>query len=105
MSTLNDPDDDPWAVGSAAPKADPPVLHIYGNVQQGTPPINLPPAATAMGKSGFPEHSAAAMGTESNFPPAKGKGKGAPENSAARQIAYSEANRAQQSSQEFDSQD
>ena len=45
-----DPDDDPWA---AAPKADPPVLHIFGNVQQGTPPINLPPAATAMPKSGF----------------------------------------------------
>ena len=22
------PDDDPWAVGSAAPKADPPILHI-----------------------------------------------------------------------------
>ena len=81
-----DPDDDPWAVGTAAPKADPPVLHIFGNVQQGTPPINLPPAATAMSKSGFPEHSAAAMGTESIFPPAKGKGKSAPDNSAARQL-------------------
>ena len=40
-----DPDDDPWAVGSAAPKADPPILQIYGNVQQGTLPINLSPAA------------------------------------------------------------
>ena len=53
------------------PKADPPILQIFGNVQQGTPPINLPPATTATGKSGFPEHSAAAMGTESKFPPAK----------------------------------
>ena len=81
-----DPDDDPWTVGSAVPKADPPVLHIFGNVQQKTSPINLPPAATAMGKSGFPEHSAAGMGTESNFPPAKGAGKGAPENSTGRQL-------------------
>ena len=66
-----DPDDDPWAAIPTAPKADPPVLQIFGNVQQGTPPINLPPAATAMPKSGFPEHSAAAMGTEAVFPPAK----------------------------------
>ena len=78
-----DPDDDPWA---AAPKADPPVLQIFGNVQQGTPPINLPPAATAMPKSGFPEHSAAAMGTESVFPPAKASAPTAPENSATRQL-------------------
>ena len=81
-----DPDDDPWAaVGTTAPKADPPVLHIFGNVQQGTPPINLPPAATAMPKSGFPEHSAAAMGTEAVFPPAKASAP-APENSAAKQL-------------------
>ena len=79
-----DPDDDPWAaVGTTAPKADPPVLQIFGNVQQGTPPINLPPAATAMPKSGFPEHSAAAMGTESVFPPAKASAPTA-ENSAAK---------------------
>ena len=63
----------------------PPVLQIYGNVQQGTPPINLPLAAAAMGKSGFPEHSAAAMGTESKFPPAKAAD-AAPENLAARQL-------------------
>ena len=77
-----DPDDDPWA---AAPKADPPVLQIFGDVQQGTPPINLPPAATAMPKSGFPEHSAAAMGTESVFPPAKASAP-ASENLAAKQL-------------------
>ena len=55
-----DPNDDPWAAEGVVPKADPPTLQIFGNVHQGTPPINLPPAATA--KSGFPEHSAAAMG-------------------------------------------
>ena len=63
------------------PKADPPVLQIFGNVQQATPLINLPPAAAA--KSGFSEHSAAALGTESKFPPAKA----AAENLAARQLS------------------
>ena len=76
--------DDPWAVEGAVPKADPPILQIFGNIQQGTPPNNLPPAATATGKCGFPEHSAAAMGTESTFPPAKPAA--AAENSAARQL-------------------
>ena len=86
-----DPDDDPWAaIPTTAPKADPPVLQIFGNVQQGTPPINLPPAATAMPKSGFPEHSAAAMGTEAVFPPAKASAP-APENSAAKQLPIPKA--------------
>ena len=86
-----DPDDDPWAAIPTAPKADPPVLQIFGNVQQGTPPINLPPAATAMPKSGFPEHSAAAMGTEAVFPPAKASAPTAPENSAAKQLPIPKA--------------
>ena len=85
-----DPNDDPWAAETAVPKADPPILQIFGNVQQGTPPINLPPAATAMGKCGFPEHSAAAMGTESTFPPAKAAAPTA-ENSAARQLPIPKA--------------
>ena len=85
-----DPDDDPWAAIPTAPKADPPVLQIFGNAQQGTPPINLPPAATAMPKSGFPEHSAAAMGTEAVFPPAKASAP-APENSAAKQLPIPKA--------------
>ena len=85
-----DPNDDQWATESAVPKADPPILQIFGNVQQGTPPINLPPAATATGKSGFPEHSAAAMGTESTFPPAKAAAPTA-ENSAARQLPIPKA--------------
>ena len=76
------PEDDPWAekapeyTQGSVPKANPPVLQIFGNVSQGTPPVNLPPAATAMGQSGsagFPEFSAAALGTESKFPPANSK--------------------------------
>ena len=96
-----DPNDDPWAaenVQGAVPKADPPILQIFGNVQQGTPPINLPPAATATGKSGFPEHSAAAMGTESKF-----TCKGCYRRCSSTTIACTKGD--QQSCQEFDSQD
>ena len=87
-----DPNDDPWAAENfqgAVPKADPPILQIFGNVQQGTSPINLPPAATAQqpAKSGFPEHSAAALGTESKFPPAKA----ATGDAAARQLPVPKA--------------
>ena len=66
-------EDDPWAekapeyTQGSVPKANLPVLQIFGNVAQGTPPVNLPPAATATGHSssaGFPEFSAAALGTE-----------------------------------------
>ena len=88
-----DPNDDPWATENlqqgAVPKADPPILQIFGNVQLGTPPIDLPPAATAQqpAKSGFPEHSAAALGTESKFPPAKA----ATGDAAARQLPVPKA--------------
>ena len=55
-------------------------MQIFGNVQQTTPLIDLPPAATA--KYGLSEHSAAALGLESKFPPAKAAAK----NLAARQL-------------------
>eukprot|EP00435_Cladocopium_sp_Y103_P066234 s851_g28.t1 len=46
-----DPADDPSVTGipesGKPPKADPPVLQLFGNVAQGVPPVNLPPAATA----------------------------------------------------------
>ena len=78
--TNYDAEDDPWAekapeytTHGSVPKANPPVLQIFGNVAQGTPPVNLPPAATAVAPcasvgfpDGFPQHSAAALGTESN---------------------------------------
>ena len=88
-------EDDPWAekapeyTQGSVPKANPPVLQIFGNVSQGTPPVNLPPAATAMGHSGsagFPEHSAAALGTESKFPPSNAKSSPAPPSAQERQM-------------------
>ena len=80
--TNYDPNNDPWveAQQRTIPKADPPILQIFGNVQQTTPLIDLPPAATA--KYGLSEHSAAALGLESKFPPAKAAAK----NLAARQL-------------------
>ena len=89
------PEDDPWAekapeyTQGSVPKANPPVLQIFGNVSQGTPPVNLPPAATAMGHSGsagFPEFSAAALGTESKFPPANAKSSPGPPPNQERQL-------------------
>jgi len=48
---MNYPNDNPSAAENlqqgAVSKPDSPILQIFGNVQQGTPPINLPPAATA----------------------------------------------------------
>ena len=93
--TSYEAEDDPWAekapeyTQGSMPKANPPVLQIFGNVSQGTPPVNLPPAATAMGHSGsagFPEHSAAALGTESKFPPANAKSSPAPPSAQERQL-------------------
>ena len=81
-----DPDDDPWAAENqqgAVGRRKRLFCRFLGMCNRGDrqATFHLQPAATA--KSGFPDHSAAAMGTGSKFPPAKAA---AAENSAAPQL-------------------
>ena len=98
-----DPDDDPWAAENqqgAVPKADPPILQIFGNVQQGTPPSNLPPAACSHRQVWISRSLSCCNGDRIEVSSCKGR---CCREFSSTTVAHSKANRAEQSSQEFNS--